>query len=272
MNTGKIVITGGEGFLGKYVVERLKKEGMSPVLLDKKKHDLFDPQSLEELLKGAGVIIHLAGANRDSDFNLIRVNTLGTAALLESISKYAKGAKLIFSSTAQVYTDGVYGLSKKFAEQLIENYSNRKLVRGIVLRISNIYGVGCRPFYNSVIATFIHLANEKKPIVINGDGSQRRDYVYVEDVVDAIIKSIDYNMENSIEHFDICSGKLVSLNEIVDKLRFISKKEIDVQYNKNYQGSEWEIKRDHNLASEKLGWNPKTTLDQGLRYTIQSPV
>lgn len=261
----KVVLTGADGFLGTHVVKRLKQENVFLFLFNRKIHDVFQPQSLKPLLHNADVVIHLAGANRDSDYNLIRVNTLGTLGLLEGLVKHSKHAKLVFSSSFQIYdNDGVYGLSKKFAEELIEQYSKKYRFKSIILRISNIYGPGARPFYNSVVATFVYQIKNGKALIINGNGNQKRDYLYVEDVVDAIIKSIHYNPDQEIKHFDICSGKLTSINEIVELVKELSSKKIKVKYNRIPNLAEWQTAKDYKAAKRFLSWKPTTGLSEGL--------
>lgn len=265
-----IAITGGRGFLGKHLVSRLNKEkGFSLKIFDRSSHNLFESDSLKSLVAGIDVIVHLAGANRDSNLNLVKVNTLGTAGLLEAVSSFARGAKVIFASSQQVYVkDSLFGLSKRFAEELIESYSNKGNCLGIIFRISNIYGEGARPFYNSVISTFTHQIKLGATLAINGRGSQRRDYVYVGDVVDAILKAIEYRPSKKIEYFDICSGELTSLNKIIKTFRKISPKQFKIRYNRESKSYEWEIQKSFQKASKLLDWQPKTSLIEGLRKTM----
>src|SRR3989344_3215110 len=187
-----VAVTGADGFLGRHVVEKLKKESNIVLFLfDRSKQSLFRVNSLRQFLNKKDVIIHLAAVNRDNNSNLIKVNCLGILGLLEGICKYSPNAKLIFSSSFQVYEkESMYGLSKKFAEELIEYYSKKNNIKSIILRIANIYGSGGKPFYNSAIATFVYQIKTGKPLIINGDGKQKRDYIHVTDVVDAIMKCI----------------------------------------------------------------------------------
>lgn len=260
----KIAITGSSGFLGSYLIEALRKEGMEISLFDENKDSLFEVETMKEFLHEADVVVHLAGANRDTDYNLFKVNTLGTAGLMEAVLKFSPNAKIIFSSSFQVYGESAYGLSKKLAENIIESFSRIYGIKGVIFRISNIYGLGGKPFYNSVIATFSHLIKNNKPIVIDGTGDQKRDYIYVEDVVSAIKKAIDYDSSSSFETFDICFGELYSINDIVNMFKKILPSKLAVEYKKRDSKEPEEINRSFEKARDSFSWKPVTSIEAGL--------
>lgn len=266
----RIAITGNEGFLGKHLVKALSKVNNDLSLFDRKIHDLFYPKTLESFLKGADIVIHLASLNRASNPALIRTNVVGTAGLLEGMQKFSPMAKIIFSSSFQVYHQkSTYALSKRLAEETIGYFSREVKIASIILRISNIYGPGCKPFYNSVIATFVHQVKNNTPITINRDGEQKRDYIFVKDVIRAIEKAIQYNPKKNIESFDICSGTLVSLNEIIKKLEAILGTKVKVSYKAGVQSDKWNIKKDYNKTEKELSWKPNTSLYEGLKLTLK---
>lgn len=265
----KIAVTGSNGFLGKYLIDALRqKEDLKLVLFDKTKNSLFNCSTLESFLTGVSTVIHLAGANRDSDFNLIKINTLGTMGLLKGMLTYAPNAKLIFSSSFQAKGKSIYGLSKAYAEKSIEQVCSESSIKGIILRISNIYGKGAKPFYNSAIATFINQIREGKRLLINGDGNQKRDYVYVQDAVDAIVKSISFNPSSTSEHFDICSGEMTSINDIIEILKKLFSQKIEVEYNKKSLVREEEFTGSPSKAKKSLSWIPRISMEEGLRQTV----
>lgn len=265
----KVAVTGDQGFLGKYVIDLLKREDFVITGFDRTKHDLLGPKTLIDFVSGKDVIIHLAAVNRGIEKEIMRVNALGTKNLLEAIKEYAPMTKLIFASTFQVYIkDGVYGNSKKQAEKYINYFSKKYGIKSIILRIANIYGPGCKPYYNSVIATFVHRIKQGEPLVINGDGTQKRDYIYVLDVAKAIAQSISYEPETA-EYFDICSGKEIRLNTIVGYLRELSKKNIEVVYNKRVELYNFGIKKNYKKAEKVLGWSPTVSLREGLEETLK---
>lgn len=267
----KVAITGATGFLGRAVTEKFEAKRIPYAVLDRKKHNLLNPRSLKSLISSKDTIIHLAAVNRGENTELVKINTLGTLSLLEAAAQYTPHAKIIFSSTFQVYIkESLYGLSKKFAEDLISQYIKKTSLAGIILRISNIYGPGGKPFYNSVIATLAHLIKSGEPLKINGNGSQKRDFVHVNDVADAIIKAGSVKLKNPLEIIDICSGKEISINGILEVMQRASGKKVKVEYNKEIKEKPWPT-RDKNFkqASRLLGWKPITSLEEGLNSVIK---
>lgn len=267
-----IAVTGDQGFLGKFVVEELKKQRINLTLFDKSKHNLLKPKTLKDFVSKKDIIIHLAAVNRGTDEEIMSINVLGTKGLLNAMVKYESDAKLVFASTFQVYVkDGIYSESKKQAEGFVNSFAKEHGIKAIIFRISNIYGPGCKPYYNSVIATFVHRIKRGEPLVVNGDGSQKRDYVYVSDVAKAIIQAISYVPE-TVEYFDICSGKQIMLSTIVGYLKKLSKKNIEVVYNKEIKSYDFGTKKNYKKAAKVLGWRPTITLKEGLRETLNREV
>jgi len=243
----KVVITGSKGFVGSHLIEKIKSKeslGYEIVKSNKDVNNTFEVGTLKSLVEDTDVVVHLAGANRASEEELLRVNVIGTLNLLEAIKKYSrKKVKFIFASSFQVYNPNnnkvdegsdvepqtVYGMSKKFSEDLIKFYSNKFGIKSVILRFSNIYGPGCKPNYNSVIATFCYNAVNNKVIIVN-DKDASIDFVFVEDVVDSIISSISYNVVGDWDVFNICSGKLNSLQDIINIIK--KKINVNVEYGK----------------------------------------
>lgn len=267
----KIAVTGAHGFLGKAVLKKLRAKKISYSILDRKKHDLFDPKTLKKLVRGKKAVIHLAGANRAENIEIGKTNTLGTLSLLEAISQYAPKARVIFSSSFQVYlNENIYGISKKHSEDLISHYASKMGIKATIFRISNIYGPGGKPFYNSVIATLNHLIKTGQPLKINGDGFQTRDFIFVEDVADAIVRAILIKKQKPFEIFDICSGKETALNEVLQLIKELSGKNFTVEYNRKIKEIPWPTKgKNFKLAKEILKWQPVTSLKEGLKKLVE---
>ena len=266
MNIG---ITGQNGFLGKHLISRFREDKISYSVCDREKYNLLNPQSLKDFVRSVDVIIHLAGVNRDTNFTILNGNVMGTAGLMEAISLYNPKAKVIISSSYQAFTqDNIYGVSKKLAEDVVEKYARIFSIPSISLRISNIFGPDCKPYYNSVIATFVDQIQQNKPLSINGDGSQERDFIYVSDVVDAILQAVWYKQDDLYENFTICSGKTYSLNDIIRELQHITKQDIVVNYNKDGQTGAKEIVISNHTAKTRLDWEPKVSLREGLEKIL----
>ena len=270
MNSPKVAITGSEGFLGTAILKKLDEEKIAYTPFDFKKNNLFKISTLRKFLTGADVVIHLAAINRGQDLEMVKVNCLGTLSLLEAMNRYCPKAKIIFASSFQVYLkNGLYGLSKKMAEDLIKEYCQKTNLQAIIFRISNIYGPGGKPFYNSVIATFAHLIKNGEPITINGDGKTKRDFIYVDDVADAIVKAVSFNPQKIFNIFHICSGKETTLNKILAIIKKVSRKNFKVMYNTNAKENLWPTSgKNFKDAKKALGWKPTTSLEKGLSLII----
>lgn len=266
MQVNKIAITGADGFIGSFVVKKFKQKKAKITIFNYKKHILLDSESLKSFVKNQDVIIHLAGVNRATNEELLKVNTLGTMSLLEAVLKYSPTTRIIFASTFQVYLpQSYYGLSKKFAEYLLMFFARNYNIKSIVLRLSNVYGPGGKPFYNSVIATFAHLFKNGGVLSINGDGSTKRDFIYVEDVAEAFIKAAQRDFRKNFQTIDICSGKETSLNQVIKILKRLSGKKIEVVYNKGAKEKPWLTSdKNYKMAEKLLKWHPKTNLKKGL--------
>lgn len=268
-----VVITGAEGFIGSHLVLYLRKKGYVLRLFDRRKHDLSRPESMDDLLGGADAVVHLAGANRAAATELLRVNTLGTLGLLEAMSRFCPKARIILASSSQVYLPtSLYGASKRFAEELIAYYSRTSSLQGIVLRFSNVYGTGCKPFYNSVIATFIHLIKNGQSLTVHGDGQQKRDYIYVADVVSSIEKVIEAKVGERLMILDICSGEQSSINQIIKAIQNTQPKKVVVHYQKREEIDKSPPAKSWRKAWQLIGWKPTTDLVGGIRKTIEGKV
>lgn len=157
----------------------------------------------------------------------------------------------------------VYGVSKQNAETLIR-------VSGIpfvVLRMSNVYGPGCQPNYNSVVATMCYRAVRGLPLVINGDGRQGRDFVYVDDVVRAFVLAGFESMLNTGKIFNVSSGKMVSIKQIASQVcRLHKNTKVEFLKDKNNSGISYCC--DPSRFSGKYSWRPRVTLAKGIEQTL----
>ena len=274
----RIGVTGAKGFIGTHLLSALKKQG-SVVTLPRRK-GLPGKRELKRFVADTDLFFHLGGVNRDTDEEIINGNIIGTSQLLESILNNGKpSARLVFASSSQVYTlanskkpiretgkaipDTVYGVSKQSAENLIRNSG----VPFVVLRMSNVYGPRCRPNYNSVVATFCHRAIKGLPLVINGDGQQCRDFVYIEDVVRAFMLAGLEPVAGSANIFNVSSGQMVSLKKIVKQISRLHKN-TKVEFLVDKKNSEISYCCDPSKFSKKYGWRPRVSLAKGIEQTL----
>lgn len=264
MNIG---ITGASGFLGRHLAKELKRQKLTFSVFDRKKHSLFNVASLKNFVSKNDVIVHLAGVNKDGDLeDMLKVNILGTKTLLNAIAAYNRNVKLIFASSFCIYQEhDIFGLTKKIAEELISEYAEKHKFKSIILRCSNIYGLGAKPFANSVLTTFVHLVKKGEPIILHGDGTQERDYLYVDDAIRALLASFQCNPETT-ETYDVCLGTKTSLNELLMIISKISKKTVAINKEKN------PLHQSIYNYPEKLryipNWRPEVSLEQGLEIVI----
>jgi len=179
----KIVITGGNGFIGKNLAVRLREIGSSPIIVDRQ----ADGVLLAEALVHADAVVHLAGVNRPKHEREFATGNAGfTETLCEALKRAGRPLPVLFASSARVADDTPYGRSKAEAEKTLLDYAREANARVAIFRLPNVFGKWCRPDYNSAVATFCNNIATGLPITIN-DPSSPLSLAYVDDVVDAFI-------------------------------------------------------------------------------------
>jgi len=297
----KILVTGGAGFIGSHLVDRLIEEGYTVMVLDNlsrgslenvnakadfERIDISNNQFTNLIKKiKPDIVFHLAAQSSiarsiKNPKRDIEVNLLATQDLLD-VAKEAKVKKLIFASSAAVYAESkklpldeenikepisLYGVSKLLSEYLLQNYHKIHGLPYISLRFANVYG----PRQDSsgeggVVAIFIDKILKNGQATIFGDGTQTRDFVYVSDVVDACLSSLK---DNVFGEFNIGTEEETSIVNLYKKLLGLT----GVKDNRKFEKRKiLEVKRS-SLLSEKFrdicGWKPKVDLDQGLKLTF----
>lgn len=207
----RILITGADGFIGKNMQAFLKGSA-SEYQIDKFTLDNTENE-LEEKLKKADFIIHLAGINRpQTPEEFYSGNSDLTKKIVDLLNKHELKTPLIYTSSIQAALDNDYGKSKKLAEDYIfDNYKP-----GIVFRLHNVFGKGCRPNYNSVVATFCNNIAHDQEITIT-DQEKEIELIYIDDICKTFINIIE-NKQKTSEQFNyiepvekISLGKLAKL-------------------------------------------------------------
>ncbi len=300
-----IVITGGLGFVGSHVIDLLSKEDYNLVIIDNeytgklinvKKHlnknsitihrvDIRDREKIPRLLENADAVIHLAAIVSidkflEDPYMGYDVNAMGTLNIVESCRKNDID-KIVFASSTAVYGDPIYipidenhptnpkslyGASKLSGEKILFSYSKTYGIKGISLRFFNIYGPRMTPGpYAGVIYKFIKAVLKNESIIIYGNGKQTRDFVYVEDVAEAILHTLRYNAS---EVFNVGTGQSITILELAKKIMNLIGRKVKIKFTHERPGdiklSQANIKK----ISEKLGWKPRTDLLEGLSLTI----
>jgi UDP-2-acetamido-2,6-beta-L-arabino-hexul-4-ose reductase len=178
-----VVVTGGDGFIGRNLRLRLGERGDRVVSITRKtSHD-----DLRAALAQASLVFHLAGVNRPENVNEFEEGNVGfTAMLCDELLALGRAAPIVFASSTQALLDNPYGRSKRAAEQAIERYAASAGAPTAILRLCNVFGKWARPNYNSAVATFCHNIARGLPIEISHREAPLK-LVHVDDVVDAML-------------------------------------------------------------------------------------
>jgi UDP-glucose 4-epimerase len=294
----KFTVTGGAGFIGSHLVKQLVNEGHDVVVIDSlyrgnlenissiikkidfQKIDIRDFENLRTILKNADGVFHEAAlTDVQESFSKRKeyhdVNVTGT----ENVFKIAKefGLKVVYASSSSVYGNSKiipikensdrspinpYGNTKLEDEFLAERYS-KEGVSIIGLRYFNVYGKGQNDSYAGVITKFINNLREKKPPIIFGDGSQVRDFIFVEDIALANIAAMKSDVK--IGFFNVGTGITTSIRQLAHILIELSGLKLEPKYEKPLDGDVLTSQADTSLAKTMLSWKYQTELKEGLQ-------
>ncbi|MEP9381164.1 NAD-dependent epimerase/dehydratase family protein [Nocardioides cheoyonin] len=295
----KVLITGGAGFIGRHLSDHLIQHGDYEVTVldneslgDRKHLDLAKVRFLEgdlrsrddvrSAVEGQDAVVHLAADTRVMDSienpaNNFENNVVGTFNLLETMRSLGV-SRIVAASTGGAIVGDVpppvhermaaqptspYGASKLMLEGYLSAYSAAFGMPGCALRFSNIYGP--RSFHKgSVVAHFYKQILAGEPLVVYGDGSQARDFLYVGDLVEGIRVAIDSGATGA---YQLGSGRPTTVNELIDAMRRVTGRELEVIY-KDFRPGEVRLTWcEIDKAREGFGFDPSTPLEDGLRTT-----
>lgn len=211
-----VLITGADGFLGKNLVASLEQNKDMKILTYNRNNTI---EELEQFIKKADFIFHLAGVNRPQDLSEYDSGNRGfTEHLLNLMDKQNRKIPVLFSSSIQATLDNPYGVSKLAAEQALLNWSNKNGIAVYIYRLPNVFGKWCRPNYNSVVATFCYNIARGLPININ-DPSKELTLVYIDDVISEFINALNGNPHMDEDGYCIVPRTFkITLRELADKL------------------------------------------------------
>lgn len=290
----RATVTGGCGFIGSHVVDRLIEAGHDVVVVDRQiralnsaaeyvEADVLDVEALGTAMVGSSVVYHLAGmSNVDiaaaHPLLTVQLNIDGTAAVLEAARQQAVD-RVVLASTVWVYGaaagDGelhedaamlpqqaghIYTSSKLAAELLVHSYRELYGQHFTILRYGIPFGPRMRD--ELVIARFVQRALRGEPLTIAGDGSQTRNYVYVEDLADAHLLAAGPAAEDQV--FAVDGPEPISIRDIVDTVADIVGN-VTIEQVPARPGDYQARPVSTALASEVLGWTPTTTFADGVR-------
>ena len=305
----RVLVTGGAGFIGSHLVERLLADSFAVTVLDNfatgvREHvppqatlvegDVRDRECVDEVLarEPFDVVFHLAGqASIQQSFTAPEVdlstNVLGTVNVLQACVG-ARVPRLVYASSMTVYGEparlptpedvacipvSYYGVTKYAAERYVHITGARRDVElGVTsLRMFNVYGErqSVDNPYQGVLAIFLGNVLHHDPLTIHGDGNQTRDFVYVDDVVEAWLRVLDAP-ETFGAVLNVGSGRETSVNDVADAIlaaRGESRETWDIRRKPEQLGDLRRSAADISAFSA-LGWSPATDLDEGIASTV----
>ncbi len=303
----KIAVTGGAGFIGSHLVEKLVSLGENVVVVDNlwsgkldnlanvlpkidfKHVDIREKSKLMKSFEDVNAVVHLAALTsvQESIVNPLlyrEVNSKGTLNVLNQ-SMDAGVKRFIFISSAAVYGNpsrvpineshptkplSPYAESKLEAEEYCKSNNTIGKISTIILRLFNVYGQR-QSFnqYSGVITQFIRRISRDEPPIIYGDGEQYRDFIYVGDAVEYISKAIKSNIQETI---NIGTGTKTTINQLAQIIAKVSEKShIEPLHKPVKEGDIRQSTADVSRAVEALEYVPRMSLEDGLRKTIASP-
>lgn len=305
MVTMNIVITGGSGFVGSYLCEKLINDGHKIIVIDnlltgstENINDLLDNENFSfieqdvqdhiEIEDKVDYVLHFASAASPKAYTEHPVNTLkaGSVGTINTLGLAKKhSAEYLLASTSEVYGDplispqneeywgnvnpngerSMYDEAKRFAEAAVATYSRSYGLKTKIVRIFNTYGPRMQLNDGRVVTNFIVQALRNENITIYGDGTQTRSFSYVQDTVAGII-----SLMNSTEYdvFNIGNPNEMTVGKLAEKIIELTDSTSEIKYLELPNDDPKQRKPDITKAKTKLNWEPKVNLDEGLAKTI----
>ena len=303
----RAVVTGGAGFLGSHLCDHLLAVGWEVLALDnlitgdednlghlgRNPKFRFERKDVTESIRiegEVGYVFHLASPASPPDYLRFPVETLkvGSIATMNTLElAQAKGAKFLLASTSECYGDpdvspqsesywgrvnpvgprSVYDEAKRFAEAITMAYHRHHGLDTHIVRIFNTYGPRMRLNDGRALPNFVFQALSGQPITVYGDGKQTRSFCYVSDLIEGI-----YRLSQSDEHFPTNIGNPTELTiyEFAERIRSYFPNALPIVHEPLPEDDPKQRRPDITKAKRLLGWEPKVSLEEGLKYTLDS--
>ena len=294
------IVTGGAGFIGSHIVEKLKQLDHIVVVIDNEYSDndnfhwrkdtlnvnldITDYKGLKNAFTGADYVFHLAAEARigpaiENPVNAVNINTIGTCNVLQC-AREVKAKKVLYSSTSSGYglneapnvetqpddCLNPYSVSKIAGEKLCKMYTDLYGLKTIVFRYFNVFGERAprKGQYAPVTGIFLRQKASGEPLTIVGDGEQRRDYIYVKDVANANVMAAISNPDDDAygQVYNVGSGKNYSVNEIAS---FISDDTINIPPR---IGEARNSLANIDKIQKTFAWKPKVDVEQWIKTQL----
>lgn len=300
----KVLITGGAGFIGSHLVERLLDSGAAVRILDnlttgKRENlpaginryefvhgDIRDETTVSDSVRGMDAVVHLAAvasvqASVDQPMETHRTNFDGTLNLLEASRRHGI-KRLLYASSAAIYGDTTqlpvseqtdpkplspYAVDKLSGEYYLRYYFNKFGLAGTSFRFFNIYGPRQDPSspYSGVISIFVDRLRRGEPVTVFGDGTQTRDFVYVADLVALLAKAL-HDVHGAGEVFNVGTGTRHSLLQLLEHLESLSGEKVVRRHEPARIGDIQHSYADISRLKSVYGFAPATSFGLGLKH------
>lgn len=306
----RVLVSGGAGFIGSHLAEALLQDGSTVEIIDDlstgklanvpdgaalHQMDIRSPEAARRIAAARyDAVVHLAAQMDvrrsvadplfDSD-----VNIRGTINIVEAIRESGHPTRIVFASTGGVLygdhtvppnaettrkePDSPYAIAKLACEHYLSYYSRIQGLEAVALRFANVYGPRQDPHGEAgVVAIFCGRILAGRPLTIYGDGTQTRDYVYVGDVVRAILAALEHPLAAPVgidaRGYNIGTGVPTSVLSLAAALRRVSGAEAPIEFAPNRRGEQQASFVNVDKARAELGWAPRVSLDDGLAETF----
>ncbi len=302
----RVLITGGAGFIGSHLCERFLAMGNEVICMDNlstgsadniahlfaDRRFTFIQQDVTTYIYVKGTldtILHFASPASPVDYlelpiPTLKVGSLGTHKALGLAKE--KGARFLLASTSEVYGDplvhpqpedywgnvnpigprGVYDEAKRFAEALVMAYHRAHGVDTRIVRIFNTHGPRMRLNDGRVVPNFISQALRGEPLTVYGDGGQTRSFCYVSDLVEGIVRLLRSDYNGPVN----CGNPTeVTILQFAERIKALTDSSSEIVFRPLPEDDPKVRQPDITKARQLLGWEPKVTLEEGLRYTIE---
>ncbi|MNH99362.1 UDP-glucose 4-epimerase [compost metagenome] len=309
MSDGRILVTGGAGFIGSHLVEALLGKGYKVRVLDNLSTgkvgnlpvgnanlnlvvgDVADSVVVEQAMRDCTAVVHLAAvasvqASVDDPVGTHQSNFVGTLNVCEHMAK-AGIKRVVFASSAAIYGNNgegsaidedtpkspltPYASDKLSSEHYLDFYRREHALEPVILRFFNIFGPRQDPSspYSGVISIFTERAMAGKPVAIFGDGEQTRDFVYVQDLVSILVQAVEAD-EVSPGAVNVGLSRATSLNDLISELGNVTGTPLTVNYQAARQGDIRHSRADNTRLLQRFTLPAPTSIGHGLAQLMRS--